>query len=76
MTVLPPIIINAVVSKERKFSFTESMRFEVFEPISVLVFVEGDVPGFVSMFVVVVNGSSIPEALYESMALKHIDKGM
>ena len=39
--------------------FTESIRFETFEVISVLVFVEGNVTVFV-VFVVVVKGSSIP----------------
>ena len=54
MTILPPIIVSAVVSK----FFTESIRFEVFELISVSVFVEGFVPLFV-VFVVVVKGSSM-----------------
>ena len=54
MMILPPIIIKVVASK----FFTESIRFETFEVISVLVFVEGDVTVFVA--VVVVRGSSIP----------------
>ena len=56
--ILPPIIISVVVSK----FFTESIRFETFEVISVLVFVEGDVTVFVVVVVVVVvvKGSSIP----------------
>ena len=57
MMILPPIIIKVVASK----FFTESIRFETFEAISVLVFVEGDVTVFVvAVFVVVVRGSSIP----------------
>ena len=58
ITILPPIIISVVVSK----FLTESIRFETFEPISVLVFVEGDVTVFVVVFVVVdvVKDSSIP----------------
>ena len=51
MMILPPIIIKVVVSK----FFTESMRFETFEVISV--------PTFVVVFVVVVvvvRGLSIP----------------
>ena len=46
--ILPPIIISVVTSKY----FTESIRFETFDVISVVVFVVG--------FVVVVRGSSIP----------------
>ena len=56
ITILPPIIISVVVSK----FFTESIRFEIFELISVLVFVEGDVTVFVVVFIVVVKGSSLP----------------
>ena len=59
MMILPPIIISVVVSK----FFTEAIRFETFELISVLVFVEGDVTMFVVVFVVVVvKGSSIPRS--------------
>ena len=57
ITILPPIIISVVVSK----FFTESIRFETFELISVPIFVKGDVTVFVVVFVVVVvKGSSIP----------------
>ena len=52
MIILPPIIISVVVSK----FFTESIRFETFEVISIPTFVEGGV----TVFVVVVRGSSIP----------------
>ena len=51
MMMLPPIIIRVVVSK----FFTESIRLETFELISVTI------PAFVSVVVVVVvRGSSIP----------------
>ena len=50
MTILPPIIIRVVGSK----FFTESIRFETFELISVLLFV------VVFVVVVVVRGSSMP----------------
>ena len=49
MMILPPIIIKVLLSK----FFTDSMRFETFESISVPVFVVGDVPVFV-------KGSPIP----------------
>ena len=52
MIILPPIIIRVVVSK----FFTESIRLETFELISVLVFVIV----LVVDVVVVVRGSSIP----------------
>ena len=55
MMILPPIIISVVTSK----FFTESIRFETFEVISVVV----SVVVFVVVFVVVwfvVRGSSIP----------------
>ena len=54
MMMLPPIIIRVVVSK----FFTESIRFETFELMSVPVFVVDVVVGVV--VVVVVRGSSIP----------------
>ena len=70
--ILPPIIIKVVVSK----FFTESIRFETFEPISVPVFVEGDVTVFVVVLVVVVvKGLQYLGALCESMALARTDKG-
>ena len=50
--ILPPIIISVVVSK----FFTESIRFETFEVIFPPTFVEGGV----TVFVVVVRGSSMP----------------
>ena len=50
MKILPPIIISVVVSK----FFTESIRFEMFVLISLLVFV------VVFVVYVVVRGSSIP----------------
>ena len=53
--ILPPIIISVVVSK----FFTESIRFETFEVISVPTFVEGDVTVFV-VVVVDVRGLSMP----------------
>ena len=50
MMILPPIIIKVVASK----FFTESIRFETFEVISVVVLFPG------GSVVVVVRGSSIP----------------
>ena len=54
MTMLPPIIISVVVSK----FFTESIRLETFELMSMLVFVVDDVVGV--DVVVVVRGLSMP----------------
>ena len=51
--ILPPIVIRVVVSK----FFTESIRFETFELMSVPVFVVDVVVGVV---VVVVRGLSMP----------------
>ena len=65
--ILPPIIISVVVSK----FFIESIRFETFEVIFPPTFVEGDV----TVFVVVVRGSSIPGSVCGSMALARIGKG-
>jgi len=55
MMILPPIIISVVVSK----FFTDSIRFETFEVISVVGLV---IVVFVVVFVVVVvvRGSSMP----------------
>ena len=54
MMILPPIIISAVISK----FFTESIRFETFEVISVVGL--GIVVFVVVFVVVVVRGSSMP----------------
>ena len=51
MMILPPIIVKVVASK----FFTESIRFETFDMISVVVFVIVFV-----VVVVVVRGSSVP----------------